>query len=266
MKFFRRYHTLKILRDHPIADGAWHETTKSLPLLHDLGAVERARLRKLVTLFLHKKAFTGVQGLEVNQAMRLTVAAQACLQILNLGLDAFDGWIEIVIYPGAFRVERQTADDAGLVHQEANILSGESWSRGPVILSWEDVERDSHCLQPGRNVVIHEFAHKLDMGNGRANGMPPLHPEMPVEAWSRALSEAYNTLLRQLQHHHPAWINPYAATDPAEFFAVLCEYFFTAPWVLHEHCPAVYLQLQSYFRQDTLNRRQADATPRQPGC
>ncbi len=254
MRLFPRYHTLRVLRRYPIADAAWFGVTRRIPLLAPLSTAEKTRLHELATLFLHAKSFSGVQGLAVTDEMRIAVAAQACLAILELGLDAYDGWVEIVVYPGAFRVQREAADENGIVHEEDNALSGESWGQGPVILSWEDVRRDSFSPHPGRNVVIHEFAHKLDMLNGRANGMPPLHPEMPIEAWTKALSQAYQHLLTRLQHHHHSAIDPYAATNPAEFFAVICEYFFTDPHTLHSHCPAVYDQLKAYFRQDSLER------------
>jgi MtfA peptidase len=252
MKLFSRYRTLRILRQHPIADADWFAVTRRISLLEPLSANEKARLRELSTLFLHAKDFTGVQGLEITEEIRITVAAQACLEILELGLNAYDGWVEVVIYPGAFRVQREVADEFGIVHEQANALSGESWGQGPVILSWQDVQRDSFTPHPGRNVVIHEFAHKLDMLNGRANGMPPLPPGMPVEAWTAALSEAYAQLQQRLEYDRRPAIDPYAATDPAEFFAVVCEYFFTDPQTLHIHCAAVYDQLRAYFRQNPL--------------
>ena len=252
MRLFPRYHTLRILRQHPIADADWFAVTRRIPLLEPLSANEKAHLRELSTLFLYVKDFTGVQGLEITHEIRIAVAAQACLEILELGLSAYDGWVEIVVYPGAFRVQRETADEFGIVHEEVQALSGESWGQGPVILSWEDVQHDSFSPHPGRNVVIHEFAHKLDMLNGCANGMPPLHPEMSIEAWTLALSEAYADLQQRLEQHHRLAIDPYAATDPAEFFAVACEYFFTDPQTLHAHCAEVYDQLRAYFRQNPL--------------
>ena len=255
MRSFARYHILRVLREHSIADEIWHGISQRLPLLRPLSATERARLRELVTLFLHQKDFTGVQGLAIDDEIRITIAAQACLEILELGLDAFAGWVEIVVYPGAFQVAHETLDDAGVVHQQDSALSGESWSRGPVILSWQDVQQDSFKLRSGHNVVLHEFAHKLDMLNQRANGMPPLHPDMSIQAWTNALSQAYENLQRRLEHHQVT-INAYAATSPAEFFAVICEYFFTAPEILWQHCPDVYRQLQAWFKQDPLARKQ----------
>ncbi len=225
-----------------------------MPLLAPLTATELARLRELATLFVHTKVFSGVQGLDVDDEMRITVAAQACLPILELGLERYAGWVEIVLYPGAFRVRHETVDQAGVVHAEEHALSGESWGQGPVILSWEEVQLDSFSPHRGRNVVIHEFAHKLDLLNGRANGMPPLHPDMPITAWSEALGEAYHRLLMRLEHGQRPTLDPYAAIDPAEFFAVACECFFSDPLSLHTHCQDVYKQLKRYFRQDPLQR------------
>lgn len=252
MRIFSRYRTLRILRQHPIADSDWFAVTRRISLLKSLSANEKARLRELSTLFLHAKDFTGVQGLEITEEIRITVAAQACLEILELGLDVYDGWVEIVVYPEAFRVQRQTADEFGIVHEQATTLSGESWGQGPVILSWDDVRRDSFTPQPGRNVVIHEFAHKLDMLNGRANGMPPLPPGMSSDAWATALGEAYARLQQRLEDDRRPVIDPYAATNPAEFFAVVCEYFFTDPHTLRTQCVAVYDQLRAYFQQNPL--------------
>lgn len=246
----KRFGLATRLRRHAIPDDLWHEVTDQLPLLTRYTPVEKAQLRVLTTLFLQRKSFSGAQGIEVTAEMEIIVAAQACVLILELGISSFDGWHAIIIYPDTFVVEREVHDDYGLVHDERRALEGESWMQGPVILSWDDVVRDSFRLRRGHQVIIHEFAHKLDMLNGRANGMPPLHPDMAIEDWTRSLSHAYNKLRSHLGHRHHD-INAYAATDPAEFFAVVCEYFFTAPDILIEHYPAVYEQLRAYFRQDT---------------
>ncbi len=253
MKAFARYHLLRILRKHPISDQDWRRYSSPLPLLEPFDAAEKAHLRILSTLFLHQKQFTGAQGMQITREVEITIAAQACVEILNLGIDAYAGWVEIIVYPDAFVVEREQTDENGVVSQQNSVLSGESWGQGPVIFSWQDVARDSFKLRPGHNVVIHEFAHKLDMLNGRANGMPPLHPGMPIDKWTQALSQAYTHLLRRLEQGHRGQINPYAATNPAEFFAVMCEYFFTAPHLLHDLEPGVYAQLCAYFQRDPLH-------------
>jgi Mlc titration factor MtfA (ptsG expression regulator) len=252
MNFLKRYFTKRILRRHALPFSTWHRVTSKIPLIATRTNKEKARLRLLSTLFLHQKSFTGVHDLEVTLEMGITIASQACLEILYLGLNAFDGWIEIILYPSAFIVNRDITDENGVVHRQANGLSGESWGRGPVILSWQDVEQDSYTLHRGHNVVIHEFAHKLDMLSGRADGQPPLTRDMSLQEWSDTLREGHAKLVSQIEHHQHSYINNYAATNPAEFFAVSCEYFFTAPQLLEKQCPAVYQQLKSYFKQDLL--------------
>ena len=224
MKWLERFRTYRILKKHPLPDHLWLETTTKLPLLSSLDSVVMAKLRVLSTLLIHDKTFFGAHQFKVTPKMKVIIAAQACVEILELGIDSFKGWEEIVIYPSTFKVEREVRDDLGLVANEQNVLSGEAWGQGPVILSWEDVEHDSFTLREGHNVVIHEFAHKLDMLNGRANGMPPLHPNMEITEWTESLSGAYQHLIKRLGHHHNE-INTYAAINPAEFFAVMSEYF-----------------------------------------
>ena len=239
----------RTLRRDPIPHLVWQDVTRRIAVLQELDAVQMAHLRELSTWFLHSKAVNGVQGLEVTLAMRVAVAAQACLLILNLDIDCYDDWVEVVLYPGAFRVNHERRDAIGLVHNEANVLSGEAWLHGPVILSWDDVERDTYHPQPGHNVVLHEFAHKLDGLNGVTNGMPPLRRGMSRKSWAGDFSAAYDALCMQVAAGETVSINPYAATSPAEFFAVACEYFFTAPEILKNCCPGVYRQMTLFYRQ-----------------
>jgi len=253
MKWLERLRVYWILRKHALSDRDWFEVTRKLPLLESLDSSEKARLRLLTTLFIYQKAFSGAQGFELTLEVKIIIAAQACLEILTFDLSAFDGWSEIIIYPDAFRVKRETQNESGVVSTESRVLSGEAWQKGPLIFSWKDIERDSFQKREGHHVVLHEFAHKLDMLNGRANGMPPLHPDMTVTEWTDSLSTAYEKLCKRVERHH-ARIDAYAATNPAEFFAVMCEYFFTAPELLFERYPQVYGQLKGYFRQDPLAR------------
>jgi Mlc titration factor MtfA (ptsG expression regulator) len=133
--------------------------------------------------------------------------------------------VEVILYPDAFRVNHEKTDSYGEVHRTASVLTGESWLRGLVILSWDEVEQDTCHGQPGQNVVLHEFAHKLDGLNGVANGMPPLGRGMSQKRWTKAMSEAYHVLCVKVASGESTFINPYAAITPAEFFAVLTEYF-----------------------------------------
>lgn len=255
-KWFGRLRTRYILKHHPIPPDVWAMVIRKAGLLHDLDSVEETVLHELATLFLYKKAITGAHQFQVSDEMAVTIAAQAALPVLELGLEYYNGWVEIILYPGAFRVNHEGTDQNGLVSTGSRVLSGEAWLRGPIILSWDEIERDLELTHPGHNVVVHEFAHKLDMLNGRANGMPPLHPSMEIEQWTMALSKAFGILQHKVAHQFPTRINTYAATTPAEYFAVISEYFFTAPDVLELHCAEVYRQLTKFYRQDPLLRRQ----------
>jgi Mlc titration factor MtfA (ptsG expression regulator) len=254
MNFLKRSRIRYILYRHAIAHGLWVEVTEKLTVLHGMTAVEKAHLRELTTLFLHEKRFVGAPGFQLTDAMCVMVAAQACLPALRFGMGCLSGWIDIIVYPGAFRISRDEMDMAGVVHHQERALAGESWSRGPLLLSWEDVEKDSRGENVGRNVVIHEIAHKLDMLNGPADGFTPLHYGMPITEWTSALSSTYDSLVSRVEHHHTICVDPYAATSPAEFFAVISEYFFCAPEVLNVHFAAVYRQLVLYYRQNPLLR------------
>ena len=255
MNIFKRARLRYILHRHAIPYELWLEVTGKLACLQGLTAIEKARLRELSTLFWHEKNFVAVQGLELTDAMCVSIAAQACLPILKLGFNNLSGWIDVVIYPAAFRISRDTTDATGVVHHEEQVLVGESWSRGPLILSWAEIQQDSSENHVGRNVIIHEIAHKLDVLNGRMNGFPPLHLDMSIPKWTEALNDAYQHLVTRIDHHHSTSIDAYAATSPAEFFAVVSEYFFCSPETLQTHFPEVYQQLQLYYRQNPLLRQ-----------
>jgi Mlc titration factor MtfA (ptsG expression regulator) len=219
MNFIRRIKTRYLLHRYPIRHDIWQSVTERLAILHRLTSVEKAHLRELTTLFLHEMRFVGVE-LTLTDEMRVTIAVQACLPILHLGINLLSGWTDIVVYPDAFYVNRSQVDEIGVVHQEERLLSGEAWSRGHIVLSWADIERDIADGQRGHNVIIHEIAHKLDMLDGSSNGIPPLHFKMAIPDWTTALTEAYAALQQQVENHERAFVNAYAATSPAEFFAV----------------------------------------------
>ena len=236
----------------PVLDGpAWDEVL-GLPVFAGLTAPEHARLRDLAGGLLADKTFTGVAGLTVDAAIATTVAAFAALPVLNLGLEWYRGWNEIVVYPAQFVPEREVTDDFGIVHRVRQPLSGEAWEGGPLLLSWDDVLYSGGG--DGYNVVIHEFAHKLDMKNGAVDGLPPMHSGMRVDDWAMAFNAAYADFCRQVDAGAEPDIDAYAAESPAEFFAVLSEYFFEAPDILDRDYPAVYEQLRKFFKQDPLSR------------
>ena len=245
IQWFRQKHRAFILKHYPIDNSLWQQQMNA-PLFYGLSHDEQNRLRELTTVFLYRKYLNGVQGMQLSEAVAVAVASQACLLVLDLGLEYYNGWVEVIIYPGAFRVERDVMDASGLISHENHMLGGESWLRGPVILAWDSAQ-SSHA---GDNVVIHEFAHKLDMLNGAPNGMPPLNRGMDRRAWTDAFSTAFARLNDMLDQHQTDTINPYAAESPAEFFAVCSEYFFTAPQQLLAQFPDVYRQLSLFYRQD----------------
>lgn len=250
LSWIKHWKIRRVLKRYPIPHAFWHRLMTEDQLFHGLSSVEKAHLRELTTLFVHQKNFYASNELKLTQPMAVTIAAHACLLILELGLDYYQGWQDIRVYPSAFLVERDEADEQGIVSHQQRVLGGEAWLHGPVVLEWESFKAESDQLKPGRNLVLHEFSHKLDMLNGAANGMPPLHKTMNRQHWTQAFSEAFEQLQHQVEHQHHAAINPYAATDPAEFFAVSSEYFFTAPHLLIHHFPAVYEQLSLFYRQD----------------
>lgn len=258
MNRLQRWWQQRFLRRHRIPLHLWEDALSLAPVLTPLNNAERHRLRALASRFLHDKVIVGTQGMAVTEEVRVLVASQACLLILNLDLDYFTGWREVILYPDSFVVEHEEYDEAGVVHEKRRALGGEAWGHGPVVLSWQDIRPGAHPHGPGSNVILHEFAHKLDMLNGDANGMPPLHAGMSRPAWTRALSAAYADLYQQLQRRGRTAIDPYAAESPAEFFAVLTEVFFEQPRHLYLLYPDVYEEFKQFYRQDPLNRiRQA---------
>jgi len=252
MKWFSRWRRNRILGRHLIPYDAFASSVKRLPILGGLGPDELARLREAASLLLVDKTFSAAGGAEVDDAMQRAIALQACLLTLNLDDDSYDGWSEIILYPDEFLRHHEEMDETGVVHVTRDILAGESWHGGPLVLSIADVESSGQA--DGYNVVLHEFAHKLDMLNGDANGFPPLHRGMNAAAWAHDFGTAYEDLCRRVDAGDDTAIDPYASSAPAEFFAVLTEVFFETPGLLHAEYPAVYEQLKLFYRQHPLQR------------
>ena len=240
MGWLTEWRRRRVLARHSIDDALWRKATRGLRFLPD-----SPRLRQLALLFLAEKQFAGARGLEVSDEMRVAIAAQASLPILELGLDWYSGWTGIVVYPGDFRVRREMVDDAGVVHEWDDDLAGEAMPGGPVVLSWDATAHD-----PYMNVVIHEFAHKLDMLNGEADGVPPLHAGMDRRAWRAALEQAYAGICDAVERGRDTWLDPYAAEHVSEFFAVVTEAFFEDGRETRRRYPDVYEQLKLFYRQD----------------
>ena len=268
MGILRSWRRRRLLRHARIDAALWSAVIGGLPFLGYLDQAELARLRDMALVFLAEKEMHGAHGLVLADDVRLAIALQACLPALNLGLDLYEGWIGIVVHPGEFRVRRAEVDDAGVVHEWEDGLAGESWPGGPVVLSWNDVRLG----EAGYNVVIHEFAHKIDMLNGDADGYPFAHSGMDAQTWHAVLEASYRRFCaavergaRQTSRRQDESVaideqgrelpfDPYAAEDPAEFFAVMSEEFFTDPLSLREAFPELYRELALFYRQDPAPR------------
>lgn len=242
------------LRGRPFSP-AWREILRrNVPQVRRLPADLQLQLKKHIQVFVAEKTFVGCAGLAITDEIRVTIAAQACLLLLNRRSGYFPGLREILVYPAAFAVHRPRTDAGGVVHEGRAVHLGESSSHGQVVLSWDDVLRGAAVTDDGHNVVIHEFAHQLDQENGEANGAPPLYGRARVERWSAVLGTAYAALHRQLQEpeREPA-LDPYGASSPAEFFAVASETFFEQPQRLAEAFPELFGELRRFYRVNPLS-------------
>lgn len=238
-----------LARPLPAADQAMLE--HSLPFYGKLAPDLQRQLQRMVVQFLHQKKFVGCAGLEVTQEMRIAIAAQACLLLLNKPSKVYRALHTILVYPGAFIAQRNDVGAGGVITPARQQMLGESWSDGRIVLSWDDVERGMLDWQGANNVVLHEFAHQLDSESGSTNGAPYLGSPDSYRSWSQVLSRDYANL------RHEAWLgrqdgvlDHYGATSPAEFFAVATETFFTRPWQLAERHAALFGELHKYYRVD----------------
>lgn len=233
----------------------WRRILKRrVPVFRRLPVDLQLQLKKHVQVFLAEKPFIGCAGLAVTDEMRVTVAAQACLLLLNQPRpDYFPNLRQVLVYPGAFAVNRVHTDGAGVLQDQRQVLAGESWQQGQVILSWQDVLEGAAVADDGRNVVIHEFAHQLDQQNGPANGAPLLPTQRDQRRWSRVWNEAFAELQAQAARGEASIFSDYGASSPAEFFAVACEVFFEQPRLMAWEAPELYRELARFYRVNPIN-------------
>ena len=239
-----------------IPDALWQRTLQDFPFLPAAPHAMAGRLRAMTGEFLADKEFSGAHGLQVSDAMAVAIAAQACLPVLHLGLHWYDDFKGIVVHPGAMLARREVTDEAGVVHRYTEELSGEAMEMGPVTLSWADVAAAGESAPEGYNVVIHEFVHKLDMRNGQADGCPPLPTRALRQRWQSTMQESYARFCTQVSMAErfgaPApWLDAYAASAPAEFFAVASEAYFVNPGRFAESFPELVPLLNSFFKPET---------------
>lgn len=230
--------------------AAWRDIlARRVPVYGRLDSDLQAQLQDRIKLFLHGKTFYGCGGLEVDDEIRLTIAAQACLLLLNRRTDIFGALRYILVYPAAFVVPWVEYRDGGVQVSAEVGMEGESWDSGKVILSWEDVRHDAKVGR-GRNLVLHEFAHQLDHENGSTDGAPRLSDAAAAERWQRVMSAAYAQLQDERDAGREGVIDNYGATDPAEFFAVVTEAFYEQPHALAESHADVFAELRDFYCVD----------------
>ncbi|WP_444998404.1 M90 family metallopeptidase [Aliikangiella sp. IMCC44359] len=226
---------------------AWREILqRNMPFFYSMPVDLQLQLKKHIQVFLAEKKFTGFKGLEITDEIKVTIAAQACLLILNRKTSYYPKLKYIYVYPAAFITAHEGKDAAGVLHNQQRVLSGESWELGKVVLSWQDSKQGAKNFSDGHNVVIHEFAHQLDQETGAANGAPFLKHKNR-HCWSHVLSKEFENLQFQARHGEDSLLDYYGATNPAEFFAVASEAFFERPAEFLKNYPQLYKQLEGFY-------------------
>jgi MtfA peptidase len=247
--FFKRRRRER-LRAAPFPQDWLAIIERNVRLYRYLPEVDRRELQGLVQIFLAEKHFEGCSGLEMNDEIKVTIAATACLLLLRRETDIYPRLITILVYPSAYvaKSKKPIAGEIALEGESINL--GESWSSGVVILSWDQVLAAASDVRDGQNVVLHEFAHQLDREDGLVDGAPALERRSQYVTWARVLGGEYERLQRASRLGRSTVLDVYGATDPAEFFAVATEAFFEKPHVLRNRHPELYEELKSYYRQD----------------
>lgn len=246
---WRRWREERTLSRRAIPDDLWRLTMVRFPFLAWRGDDDLQRLRQLSTLFLADKEFAGMQGLHIDDAMAVAIAAQACLPVLHLGLGHYDAFKGIVVHPDLVVARREVMDEDGVVHHYDEELAGEAMEGGPVMLSWRDVADAGDSAQWGYNVVVHEFAHVLDMRDGLADGVPPLPDRQARAHWLEVLEREWVDFCERVDAGEPTLLDPYGAESIDEFFAVASETFFVSGYEMHRQHPALYELLAGYYHQ-----------------
>ena len=236
----------------PIPDDLWKRTLKRYPFLRRRDPADEALLKRMASLFLDRKEFTAVGSMRLSNDVVVAIAAQACLPVLKLGLDRYDGFVGIIVQPDQVVARREVSDEDGVVHVYDEVLSGEAMQGGPLMLSWRDVRTAGSSAALGYNVVIHEFAHLLDMAEGGPDGTPALPPDLSATEWQSVLEQEFEQFGRRVELGDETALDPYGAEAPEEFFAVASEAFFVSPGPMRDEHPALYDLFVRLYRQDPL--------------
>ncbi len=237
-------------RSQPFPEHWRNILYERLPIAQKLAEAQQQQLLQLTQDFIREKEFIGCAGLSVNEEMKVVIASQACLLLLNRPTTEYARLKTIYLYPTTFRRVEEVRDHVGLVSSEASDLLGESWSDGKVILAWDNVEHGVRNFSDGQNVVLHEFAHQLDQESGVGNGAPLLYTQAAYKSWAYVMGQEFEKLQQQKAKGEASIIDHYGATNPAEFFAVATETFFEEPEKMYLHHRQLYDELKSYYHQD----------------
>ncbi len=248
--WWREWRRARTLERRAIPDELWQLTLARYPFLAARSDADQDRLHELATLFLAEKEFHGVRGLDGTAEMAVAIAAQACLPALELGLEWYAGFVGIVVHADAVVAQREFEDEDGIVHAYEEELSGEAMSGGPVMLAWRDVDESGETAVDGYNVVVHEFAHVIDMRGGITARLELAEPESKDGRWVNALADEYELFADRIDADEPTFLDPYGAEALEEYFAVASEAFFVASKGLLAEEPRTYALLRSFFKQD----------------
>lgn len=242
------------LREAPFPERWLAYLEASVPHYAALTEPEQQVLQDDTRIFLHEKHWEGCGGLQLTEEMQVVISAQASLLSLNLERKYYPNVLSVLVYPSTYRARVRTVGPAGVVTEGYSHRLGEAWETGPVILSWQDVQTGGRNPRDGRNVVFHEFAHKLDMLNGRSDGTPRLYDDAAYERWYAGMKREWDHLVRAARYGRRTFLDPYGAENASELFAVATEAFFEKPLPMRDYHPDLYAVLQEYYRQDPADR------------
>jgi Mlc titration factor MtfA (ptsG expression regulator) len=246
--FFRRMKRKQLLL-MPFPQEWEQIIQKNVPLYNRLPDPLKQQLHSLVNVFIAEKKFEGCGGLEMTNEIKVTIAAQACMLLLNRKVKYFPKLRNILVYPHTYAA-KLVSTEGRVVIEGQDVRLGESWQNGPVVLAWDSVTGGTRNITDARNVVLHEFAHQLDQEDGTADGAPILEHRPSYIAWARVLSQEYETLQKKKKKHRKSIMNKYGATNPAEFFAVATETFFEKSKQMKKRHPELYDELKNYYKLD----------------
>ena len=230
----------------------WKEIIlKNIKFYSFLSEEKKKELQGLIQIFMDEKTFEGCEGLELTDEIKITIASQACILLLGRKSDIYPTLRTILVYPHAYFAPLKQRMEDGSIIEGYQARLGESWSRGQVVLAWDEIKQDTNDIFDGHNLVLHELAHQLDNESGATEGIPDFDKRSSYIVWARVLTKEYNKLINDIIHHKHLLLDQYGATNPAEFFAVATEHYFEKPVELKNLHPELYEQFKNFYMIDT---------------